>query len=30
MAMQRGGTGQSDAELGSRVWPALLNLMKLE
>ena len=30
MTMQRGGTAEADAELGSRVWPALLNLMKLE
>jgi hypothetical protein len=30
MTMQRGGTAEGDAELGSRVWPALLNLLKLK
>ena len=30
MTMQRGGTAEADAELGSRVWPALLNLLKLK
>ena len=30
MTMQRGGTAEADAELGSSVWPALLNLLKLK